>query len=190
MQKIFRTALLVLSVSAASFAANNKTPKAEDILKAAQLKSADQNKPIFLIFSASWCEPCHHLDIFLSFPEIAPIFDKYFIVTNLTYGEGAAGHADWDTPGAESLIEKYGGVSSDGSVDLPFIAVLDAKAKLIVNSNQPGKPKVPGGPGTGFPAAPDEIKWFLSMLQKSAPAMTQNESVKIQAALQKAAAAD
>jgi len=187
MRKAFQALLTLLFLSAAAFA-NNKTPKAEDILKAAQSKSADQNKPIFLIFGASWCEACHQLDTFLAYPEIAAIFDKYFIVTKLTFGEGAAGHRDWDTPGSDSLIEKYGGVSSTGSVGLPFIAILDAKAKLIISSNQPGKANAPGGPGTGFPTEPDEIKWFLSMLVKSAPAITPEETTKIQSALQKAAA--
>jgi hypothetical protein len=36
---------------------------------------------------------------------------------------------------------KYGGVSSNGEAGLPFIAILDQKAKLIVNSNKPGKSK-------------------------------------------------
>jgi thiol-disulfide isomerase/thioredoxin len=188
MQKIFRTALLVLSLGVASFAANNKTPKAEDILKAAQAKSADQNKPIFLIFDASWCEGCHQLDTFLAYPEIAAIFDKYFVVARLTFGEGAAGHSDWDTPGAEALIEKYGGIYSDGSAGLPFIAILDAKAKLIVNSNETGKTHRAGGPGIGFPTEPDEVQWFLGMLAKSAPSLTQEEIAKIQSALPRAAA--
>jgi thiol-disulfide isomerase/thioredoxin len=180
--------MILLLLCAFPLAGNNKTPKAEDILKAAQAKSADQNKPIFLIFGASWCEACHQLDTFLAYPEIAAIFDKYFIIARLTFGEGAAGHRDWDTPGADSLIEKYGGVYSNGSVGLPFIAILDAKAKLIISSNQPGKANAPGGPGTGFPTEPDEIKWFLSMLVKSAPALTSDETSKIQPALQKAAA--
>ena len=189
MRKIFHSVLIVLLLSVSPLiAANNKTPKAEDILKAAQAKSADQNKPIFLIFGASWCEGCHQLDTFLAYPEIAPIFDKYFIVARLTFGEGAAGHRDWDTPGAESLIEKYGGVYSNGSVGLPFVAILDAKARLIISSNEPGKANAPGGPGIGFPTAPDEIKWFLSMLVKSAPAITADETAKIQQALPKAAA--
>jgi thiol-disulfide isomerase/thioredoxin len=188
MRKIFHSLLIMLLLCASPLAANNKTLKAEDILKAAQAQSADQNKPIFLIFGASWCEACHQLDTFLAYPEIAPIFEKYFIVARLTFGEGAAGHRDWDTPGSESLIEKYGGVYPNGNVGLPFIAILDAKARLITSSNQPGKANVPGGPGIGFPTASDEIKWFLSMLVKSAPAVTPDETAKIQAALPKAAA--
>jgi hypothetical protein len=186
MQKIFRTALVVLSLGAASFAANNKTQKAEDILKAAQAKSTEQNKPIFLIFDASWSDGCHQLDTFLAYPEIAAIFDKYFVVIRLTFGEGAAGHSDWDTPGAQELIEKYGGVYSDGSARLPFIAILDAKAKLIVNSNEPGKTSAKG-PGITFPTQPDEVQWFLEMLAKSAPALKKEEIAKIQSALPRAA---
>jgi len=71
---------------------------------------------------------------------------------------------------------------------LPFVAILDAKAKLIVSSRQPGRVRVPGGPATGFPTAPDQIKWFLSMLRKCAPAITPEETAKIADALQKAVA--
>ena len=188
MRKTFHSVVILLLLCASPLTANNKTPKADEILKATQSKAADQNKPIFLVFGASWCDACHQLDTFLAYPEIAAIFDRYFIVTTLTFGEGAAGHRDWDTPGADSLMEKYGGIFSDGSADLPFVAILDAKAKLIVNSHQPGRARVPGGPGTGFPTAPDQIKWFVAMLRKSIPAITPEETTKIQDALQKAAA--
>lgn len=166
-----------------------KNAKADDILKADKLKAADQNKTIFLIFGASWCEACHQFDTFLALPEVAAIFDRYFVVSELTFGEASAGHPDWDTPGADTLMLKYGGVSSVGTVGLPFIAIVDAKGKLIVNSIQPGKGK-DAGAEAGFPTEPEEIRWFLSMLQKAAPAMTQDETHKIQAGLQKAAAAD
>ncbi len=177
MWKILRTAMALLLLTAASPAVP-KALKADDILKVAKLKAADQNKSIFLIFGASWCEDCHQLDSFLALPDIAPIFDKYFVVTKLTFGEALGGHPDWDNPGSDLLISKYGGLSPSGAVDLPFIAVLDPKAKLVANSNKPGKGHVASG-GTGFPANTEDVKWFLAMLQKATAALTEDKTQKI-----------
>jgi len=184
MRKAALSALIFVAFATAVYA--QKTQKAGDILKSAQTKAADDKKSIFLIFGASWCEACHQFDTFLALPEIAPIMDKYFVVAHITFGEGAAGHPDWDTPGSDTLITKYGGISPSGNVGLPFIALLDAKAKLIVNSNAPtgvkGKSET-----TGFPTEPDEIKWFLSMLQKAAP-LTPDELHKMEDGLHQAVA--
>src|SRR6516225_3893408 len=114
MRKAILSALILLLFAAPAFA--QRVQKATDILKAAQTKAADQNKSIFLIFGASWCEACHQLDTFLALPDIMPIMDKYFVVAHVTFGEGAAGHPDWDTPGSDTLIAKYGGISPTGNV--------------------------------------------------------------------------
>jgi thiol-disulfide isomerase/thioredoxin len=190
MWRALQAVLMALCMGmAATVAAAQKSPKAEDVLKEARTKAADQNKVIFLIFQASWCEPCHQLDIFLAAPEVVAVFDKYFIITRLSFGEGSAGHADWDNPGSDSLVMKYGGVTSSGDVSLPFIAIVDRKGKLLVNSNRPVKDNA-GGSGIGFPTAPEEVSWFLGMLQKTAPGMTAEETQTIQSGLQKAAAAE
>jgi hypothetical protein len=178
MGKVLRTAIALLLLTAAS-PTTPKALKADDILKGAKLKAADQNKSVCLIFGASWCEDCHRLDSFMALPDIAPIFDKYFVVTKLTFGEALGGHPDWDNPGSDSLISKYGGLSPNGAVDLPFIAVLDSKAKLLANSNKPGKGHAASS-GTGFPANSEDVKWFLAMLQKAAPALSEDETQKIQ----------
>lgn len=186
MWKILNTVVIVLLMITAAAAAQ-KPPKAEDVLKDAKLKAADKNKAIYLIFGASWCEACHQLDSFLAAPEIAVIFDRYFIIAKVSVGEAAAGHPTWDNPGSDSLMMKYGGVTSGGEAALPFIVLLDQKAKLIVNSNNPRKGKTPSA-GTGFPTEPDEIDWFLRMLRKAAPAITENETRAIQEGLRKAGA--
>jgi hypothetical protein len=138
MWKILQAAVIALTISIATPAAQ-KPPKADDLLNAAKQKAADQHKSIFLIFGASWCEACHQLDAFLDNPEVVAIFDKYFVIAKITIGEGAAGHAALDNPGSDALIAKYGGLAPGGVVSLPFIAVLDPTAKLLVTSNMPGK---------------------------------------------------
>jgi len=183
MRKVVFPVLVFLSFT--TVAAAQKNQKAADILKTAQAKAAGQNKSILLIFGASWCEACHQLDTFLSLPDIAPIIDQHFVVAHITFGEAAAGHRDWDTPGSDSLIIKYGGMSSSGRVSLPFIAVIDAKAKLLANSEISSKDDKES---TGFPTEPAEVKAFLAMLQKGAPDLTADDIHKIEAGLQQAVA--
>jgi len=179
-------ALLVLCATAAAIP-NQKEEKAADILKAAKLKAANEKKTILLIFGASWCDSCHQMDTFLGFPEVVAIFDKYFVVANLTFGEGSEGHPDWDTPGADNLIVRYNGLQPNGEVSLPFVALLDQKGNLIANSNLPAK-KPGGRAGLTFPTEPDDVKYFLAILHKAAPDMSDGEVAKLQAGLAKAAA--
>jgi len=183
MRKAVPVALALLFI--VTIAAAQKTPKASDILKTAQSKATDQNKSILLIFGASWCEACHQLDTFFALPDIAPIIDQHFVVAHITFGEGAAGHPDWDTPGSGDLITKYGGISPSGRVSLPFIAVVDAKAKLIANSEIITKGD---RESTGFPTEPAEIKAFLAMLQRGAPGLTPDDIRKIEDGLHQAVA--
>jgi thiol-disulfide isomerase/thioredoxin len=186
MWKAFRSVALVLLISTPAFA-SQAPHKAEETLKTAKLKAAAENKAILLIFGASWCEACHQLDSFLGLPEIAPIFDKYFVIARITFGEAAAGHPEWDDPGSDTLLIKYGAVYAGGTVDLPFMALLDAKAKLIVNSNRAVKGDSTTT-GIGFPSEAADMRFFLGMLQKAAPNLTEAEAHKIQEGLQKASA--
>jgi thiol-disulfide isomerase/thioredoxin len=187
MRNLWCAVLLVLVAGAVAAApAAQKPVKADDLLKAAKVKAVDKNKAIFVAFGASWCEACHQLETFLAAPEVSSILDKYFVFVNITYGELAAGHPEWDNPGADALMERFDGVNSRGAVSLPFVALLDQKGKLIANSKQPGKTQDPNA-NAGFPTEPEEIAWFLGMIRKGAPALTDEEAHVLQTGLRKAA---
>lgn len=72
-------------------------------------------------------------------------------------------------------MEKFGGRNAG----LPFFAFVDAKGDLIVNSKRPTEGE-PGGSNIGHPFAPEEVAWFMKMLNKAAPKMTQAEAQKIE----------
>jgi len=184
MRKVVFVAFVFLALIFGAVAHAQRTQKASDILKAAQTKATDQNKSVLLIFGASWCEACHQLDTFLALPDVSSIIDQHFVVAHMTFGESAAGHADWDTPGSNTLIAKYGGIGSNGRVSLPFIAVVDAKARLLANS---GPATSHDSESTGFPIEPAEISAFLAMLQKGAPTLTPDDLHKIETGLHRAA---
>jgi hypothetical protein len=78
-------------------------------------------------------------------------------------------------PGGEAVLAKVDGKGAG----LPFFAFLDAKGELIVNSMRP-TPGHPGGSNIGHPFAPEEIDWFMTMLQKAAPGLTVAERKTIE----------
>ncbi len=52
---------------------------------------------------------------------------------------------------------------------MPFFAFLNAKGDLIVNSKKDGRDNI------GHPFQPEEIDWFMTMLNKAAPGMEKAE---------------
>ena len=185
MRKLVLAALLVLLAAVPAFTAQNP-PKANEILAGAKSQATQQHKRVFLIFGASWCEDCHLLDTFLATPEIRAILDKFYVVTRITVAEENGGNPALNNPGGLELLAKFGGVGPGGVVDLPFISILDEKCKLIVNSN-PVIKGIPQNGGIGYPAKPEEIDWFLTMLKKSSPALTVDDAQVVKNWLTKAA---
>ena len=174
MRKYFFGAILVLSISVPGFAAQ-KPLKADQVLAAAKSQAAGQNKSVFVIFQASWCEDCHRLDALLAAPEIQPIFAKYYVIARINVGEENGGNPALNNPGGLNLLIKFGGVGPGGVADIPFISILSDKGKLIVNSNPPAHSNM-HPEGVGYPAKPAEIDWFMTMLKKSSPALTAEDA--------------
>jgi hypothetical protein len=75
-----------------------------------------------------------------------------------------------ENAGGEGILVKLGGQGAG----LPFFAFVDAKGELIVNSKRP-VPAREGGANIGHPFAPEEVAWFMTMLQKAGPKMTEKE---------------
>jgi len=163
-------ALALLLISASCLLAESR-PSADKVMKDAEARATTEHKNIFLIFHASWCGPCKELDRFLESPEIKPVIDKSFVVVHLSVEETK--HPKWNNPGGEALMKKLG---TKGGV--PYLVFLDAHGKPIADSNRPG------GDNIGYPVAPDEIAWFMQMLQKGAPNMTTPERKLIDDSLQ------
>ena len=178
-------AALLLALNAATAEAQPKAASAERVLADAKAHAVAEHKTIFLTFQASWCEPCHQLESFLRQPEMSAIFEKYFVFATLNIGEGGGQHPELESPGAEVLLLKWGGASGD-VVAVPYIVMLNEKAQPIINSNRPVHGKQ-GSDSIGYPASQQEIYWFLVMLKKSAPAMTEEESRTIAARLKELA---
>jgi len=164
--------LVVATLALAPLATLANAPSADEVLAPAKAKASTEKKAIFLHFGASWCGWCKKLDSFLDRPDIKPVFQKYFIPVKLVVQENEKNKA-LENPGADSLLKKLGG--PDG---LPYSAFLDAHGDMIVNSKREGA-------NIGFPAQPSEVDWFLQMMRKAAPSISQQDLKIIETALSK-----
>ncbi|HTX39253.1 MAG TPA: hypothetical protein VME43_29715 [Bryobacteraceae bacterium] len=88
--------------------------------------------------------------------------------------------ASLDNPGGEELMAQWGGKDAG----LPFFAFLDSHGTAMVTSMRPNAGK-PASANIGYPAQPEEIAWFLQMLEKVVPGMPTGESSVIEQWLKK-----
>ncbi len=167
MRTIGLALLVALLFGSAAFAA---PPTTEQALAQAKAKAASENKTIFVHFGASWCVWCRRLDAFLERPDIKPVFEKYFVPLKLVVRENEKNKA-LENPGADALMKELGGPSG-----LPFSAFLDARGAVIINSKRQGQ-------NIGYPAQPEEIGWFLQMMKKAAPNISEKDLQLIETAL-------
>jgi len=154
-------------------------PSADDVMAKAEASAAASHKNIMLVFSASWCGPCRLYEALLKDPKTGPIIDQYFVIANLDVGEKPNDHRHANSPGAEKLEASLGGARAG----YPFIVLLDPAGKPIVNSFRPVKGKATGD-NIGYPALPEESDWYMTMLQRSTPALSTKEADVIRKWLQ------
>ena len=171
---VLRTALIAAALLVPT--ALHAEPTASDILSQARATAAAQHKNILLIFSASWCGPCHMFQHFLDDPTNKPIIDKTFVIATLDAGELTTDTKHHDTPGAVALLAKLGGAN----IGIPYLVMLTPDGHTIVNSLRPD-PSAPAGGNIGYPSIPVEIAWFMQMLQKSAPTLTPQDTSTLHA---------
>lgn len=182
MRGILALACAILA-SVIAAAAPQQAATADSIFASAKAAAARQHKDIFLVFGASWCGPCHELEAFLADRQMRPLIDKHFVIADLRVEEERGKHPELNTPGGDQLLADLGGKDSG----VPFIVFLDDRGRPIINSLRPvqGKAK---GENVGYPVLPEEIDWFMTMLQKAVPSMTKADAGILETWLRRVAA--
>ena len=80
-----------------------------------------------------------------------------------------------ENPGSDALLKKLGGTDAG----LPFFAFLDPKGEPIVTSKRPVAGRA-DGQNIGHPYQPEEIAWFMTMVKKAAPGITETQAKTIE----------
>jgi thioredoxin-related protein len=122
---------------------------AETVFNDALSKAKSEDKMVFLHFGAPWCGWCHHLDAFLARPEMAAILGKDYVDVKIDVDR---------MTGGKDLDAKFRKAGAGG---IPWFAFLDAQGKVLATSDGPAG-------NIGYPAKPEEIDHFISMIRKTA----------------------
>jgi thiol-disulfide isomerase/thioredoxin len=135
------------------------------VLAQAEATAKTEHKKILLVFSASWCGPCHMFEKFLEQPQVQSVMDKSFVTAHLDVFENEKDKLHASSPGGDLEMAKLGGRGQG----VPYFAMLDETGEWITDS------KMPAGDGPpenlGYPSGATQIDWFLRMVKKSAPDM-------------------
>jgi thiol-disulfide isomerase/thioredoxin len=140
-------------------------PSADQVMAQAEATAKAEHKKILLVFSASWCGPCHMLEKFLEEPVVRSVMDKKFVTAHLDVFENKKDQLHASSPGGEVEMAKLGG----GGGGVPYYAMLDETGEWITDSKMPEGDAPPEN--LGYPAGSAEIDWFMHMVKKAAPDM-------------------
>lgn len=161
-----RFALLGLLVFSTALA---QAPRpAQDMVAEAQAKAVKGGKKTMVIFHASWCGWCKRLDAFMDQPQFKQIFAKNYEIVHLTVLESPDKKA-LENKGSDAVLKSVGGEGQG----LPFMAVLGADGKTLINSRRPSE-KDPNGENIGHPMVAEEVAHFMTMLRKTSKINSQD----------------
>lgn len=147
----------------------------ELILKQAQQQGKEENKNVFIMFTASWCGWCKKMKATMENTAIEKLFNDNYIIREIVVLERAS-KKQLENPGGEDLLLKYGGENQG----IPFYLIFDNKGSLLADSKMLKNKEVLKGGGTniGCPGTPEEIDAFCYKLKKTSN-LTDKELITI-----------
>ncbi|MGP0067972.1 MAG: thioredoxin family protein [Isosphaeraceae bacterium] len=138
------------------------------VLEEALSRAASDDKRVLLTFGAPWCGWCHKLHDWLAQPEVAAILDRDFVIAQVDVDRMIGG---------KDIQKQYQPATSAG---IPWFAILDTKGKPLSTSDAPTG-------NIGYPAQPQEIKDFLSMIKSQGRRIDEGQLDQLRKSLEEAA---
>jgi thioredoxin-related protein len=138
------------------------------VLEDALSRASSDDKRVLLTFGAPWCGWCHKLHDWLAQPEVAAILDRDFIIAQVDVDR---------MTGGKDVQKHYQPATSGG---IPWYAILDLKGKSLATSDGPGG-------NIGYPAQPQEIQHFLSMVKTQGRRIDDRQLDQLRKSLEEAA---
>lgn len=152
----------------------NKTPSASELLPflyqwkakpSAATKALDKSrltaqrkdKAVFVLFSTTWCGYCKRLKTMMSDPEIAAMISPYVDILEI----------DQEQLGGARELRYRLQRTPDGGI--PWYAIVGNDGETVATSSS-GL-----GRNIAMPSRKDSIKWFVEMIRRSSPKMTDEE---------------
>ena len=169
--------MMVVTPLALAAATPDGGPSAADILSKAEAQARAEHKNILMDFDASWCSNCRLFDRFLADPQMHATLSRAFVFATMDTGEQADDAKHTNTPGGLEFEKSIGG----NGQGFPWMAMLDADGKPIVNSDRPDPKEKSGKSNIGYPDAPEEIDWFVGMLRNAGPQLSQQDLASVHA---------
>jgi thioredoxin-related protein len=149
---------------------------ADELIATATKQAKVENKAVFVRFTASWCGWCEEMQKVLTSKDVAPLWNKYFVSTAIIVME-QGDKVSLENPGGKALLHKLGGEDPG----IPYYFFLNSEGKTLGTSTRPAEPGIKAG-NIGCPNNPSEVQYFMALLKKAAPKMSDGERAIIERA--------
>ena len=152
MKSKFRVTILVIGLTIFSYHSFcQDLTKGSDLLIVLLKNAGAGNKKLFLMFGWEGCKWCRVFDQYHHDRKVKAILDRYYMIVNLDIYKSKAG---------EALYKVY------GKQGTPSWTIFDSNRMVLADCDN-GKGNI------GYPVTEDELAYYISVIRKTTPGISQ-----------------